>query len=108
MNPERVQLIMQDLGEMEDDIFKDRQARELEFRARAKAKKRREALHTAGFQNRAPKWQPQGVCQPQAVAGGVAMSGTDVRRGAAEMRVAGMSQVKEERLSHRRRRKDGT
>ena len=87
VNPERVQLIMQDLGEMEDDIFKDRQARELEFRARAKAKKRREQ----GWQNRAPKWQPQGVCAPQGVGGGVSMSGNDVRHQAADMRVAGMN-----------------
>ena len=71
VNPERVQLIMQDLGEMEDEIFKDRQSRELEFRRRNKQKKRREQ----DFQNRAPKWQPQGVCAPQAVASGVAMSG---------------------------------
>ena len=75
VNPERVQLIMQDLGEMEDDIFKDRQARELQFRERNKAKKRREQ-----WQNRAPKWQPQGVCEPQAVGGGVSRpSGADVR-----------------------------
>ena len=87
VNPERVQLIMQDLGEMEDDIFKDRQNRELEFRARNKAKKRREQ----GWQNRAPKWQPQGVCAPQQVGGGVTMSGSDVRHQAADMRVAGMN-----------------
>ena len=62
---------MQDLGEMEDGIFKDRQNRELEFRRRNKQKKRREQE----FQNRAPKWQPQGVCAPQAVGSGVAMSG---------------------------------
>ena len=46
VNPERVQLIMQDLGEMEDEIFKERQSRELSFRARNKANKRR-----ANFQN---------------------------------------------------------
>ena len=71
MNPERVQLIMQDLGEMEDGIFKDRQNRELEFRRRNKQKKRYQE-----HQFRAPKWQPQGVCAPQAVGSGVAMSGT--------------------------------
>ena len=87
VNPERVQLIMQDLGEMEDDIFKDRQNRELEFRARNKAKKRREQ----GWQNRAPKWQPQGVCAPQQLGGGVTLSGNDVRHQAADMRVAGMN-----------------
>ena len=78
---------MQDLGEMEDDIFKDRQARELEFRARNKAKKRREQGHI----NKAPKFMPGGVCAPQAVGGGVTMSGNDVRHQAADMRVAGMN-----------------
>ena len=80
---------MQDLGEMEDEIFKDRQARELEFRARNKAKKRREQ----GYQNRAPKWQPRGVCAPAAIGGGGGggASGSDVRHQAADMRVAGMN-----------------
>merc|ERR1719211_921982 len=75
VNPERVQLIMQDLGEMEDDIFKDRQSRELQFRARNKANKRRR-----DFQNRGPKWQPGGVCAPQPLQGGAAMSGKEVRQ----------------------------
>lgn len=38
----RVQLIMRDLGDMEDEIFKKRQQTELMFRERDKAKKRRE------------------------------------------------------------------
>merc|ERR1719400_2984712 len=65
VNPERVQLIMQDLGLMEDSIFKDRQERELGFRAREKAKKRRAQQHS--FTARGPKFQPGGVCAPTAV-----------------------------------------
>ena len=86
VNPERVQLIMQDLGEMEDGIFKERQGRELQFRARDKAKKRR----NQGYQNKAPKWQPGGVCAPQPLMG-INHRATNVRQEAADMRVAGMS-----------------
>ena len=60
VNPNRVQLIMQELGKMEDQIFKDRQDRELSFKARNKAKRRRERLE----QNRAPKWVPEGQFAP--------------------------------------------
>ena len=56
VNPDRVQLIMQELGKMEDQIFKDRQEKELSFKARNKAKRRREKLE----QN----------CQPKFVSGG--------------------------------------
>ena len=45
---------------MEDQIFKDRQDRELSFKARNKAKRRRERLE----QNRAPKWVPEGQFAP--------------------------------------------
>ena len=51
---------MQELGKMEDQIFKDRQDRELSFKARNKAKRRRERLE----QNRAPKWVPEGQFAP--------------------------------------------
>ena len=37
---------MQDLGDMEDGIFKERQGKELQFRARAKAKKARGIQHS--------------------------------------------------------------
>ena len=60
VNPNRVQLIMQELGRMEDQIFKDRQDKELSFKARNKAKRRRERLE----QNRQPKWVPEGQFAP--------------------------------------------
>ena len=51
---------MQELGKMEDQIFKDRQDKELSFKARNKAKRRRERLE----QNRQPKWVPGGQFAP--------------------------------------------
>ncbi|XP_030379907.1 5'-3' exoribonuclease 2 homolog isoform X2 [Scaptodrosophila lebanonensis] len=42
VNLDRVQLIMTDLGNAEDHIFKDRQRRELQFKAREKQKQKRE------------------------------------------------------------------
>ena len=77
---------MQDLGEMEDGIFKERQGKELQFRARNKSKKRREQ----NYQNRAPKWTPDGVCAPQPLMG-INHRASNVRQDAAEMRVAGMN-----------------
>lgn len=41
VNLERVQLIMLELGKVEDEIFKKRQQNELAFKAREKAKRRR-------------------------------------------------------------------
>ena len=61
VNPDRVQLIMQELGRMEDQIFKDRQSKEISFKARGKAMKRRKQLE----QNRQPKWVPEGQFAPQ-------------------------------------------
>lgn len=57
VNLERVQMIMRDLGLVEDEIFSQRQKRELQFRQRDKMNKRRrtadapnfEALHNSQF-----------------------------------------------------------
>lgn len=51
VNLERVQLIMLELGKAEDEIFKNRQQRELQFKAREKAKKRR-----SEFNDQRPNW----------------------------------------------------
>lgn len=56
---------MQELGKVEDVIFKERQSRELSFRARNKAKRRRERLES----DKAPKWLPGGQFAPQALGG---------------------------------------
>lgn len=60
MNPNRVQLIMSELGKMEDNIFKERQSRELSFRARNKANRKRNKMES----DRAPKWVPGGQFAP--------------------------------------------
>ena len=53
VNLERVQLIMNELGKAEDEIFKTRQQKELQFKAREKAKRRR----TDGFNEYKPNWE---------------------------------------------------
>ncbi|XP_071750269.1 5'-3' exoribonuclease 2 homolog isoform X2 [Lepeophtheirus salmonis] len=63
VNPNRVQLIMKELGQMEDSIFQERQRRELQFRARNKANK--QSLESS----RAPAWIPKGQFKPQALGG---------------------------------------
>lgn len=55
VSPDRVKLIMQELGNVEDSIFKERQERELSFRARNKAKRRREQLERGN----SDKWASQ-------------------------------------------------
>lgn len=59
---DRVQLIMSDLGDMEDEIFKNRQQTELMFKRRDKMKKQRERQqqmkHTLGGM-----WAPQPIGQ---------------------------------------------
>ena len=63
VNPNRVQLIMQELGKVEDVIFKDRQQREIRFKANNKAKRRRERLEQ---EQKGPAWVPQtGEFAPQ-------------------------------------------
>lgn len=40
----RVQMIMQNLGKVEDEIFRERQRRERDFKARNKMKRRQEKI----------------------------------------------------------------
>ncbi len=63
VNPNRVQLIMQELGKVEDVIFKDRQRNEIAFKARMKAKKRRERMES----DRQPAWVTQGQFAPHVI-----------------------------------------
>ena len=60
VNPSRVQMIMQELGKMEDAIFKERQSRELRFKAMNKAKRRRDNLES----EQGPAWMPRGQFAP--------------------------------------------
>lgn len=57
---DRVQLIMSDLGDAEDEIFKKRQENELAFKQREKDKKRRNEI----ISNFKPKWIPTGQFAP--------------------------------------------
>ncbi|XP_071484047.1 5'-3' exoribonuclease 2-like [Diadema antillarum] len=68
VNLSRVQLMMTDLGEAEDEIFKKRRVTELGFRQRNKDKKRR-------MQQSAPAFVPGGVLAPTA-AGAAPSSGS--------------------------------
>lgn len=61
VNLERVQLIMSDLGDVEDEIFKKRQQNEVAFKEREKAKKRR----TKMLSQWQPAWVPKGQFAPQ-------------------------------------------
>ncbi|KAJ8309493.1 hypothetical protein KUTeg_014367 [Tegillarca granosa] len=60
VNLSRVQLIMKDLGEVEDEIFKKRRETELDFKRRNKEKRKRMRR-----QNDRPKWMPGGMLKPQ-------------------------------------------
>ncbi|XP_058807467.1 5'-3' exoribonuclease 2 homolog [Phymastichus coffea] len=60
VNLDRVQLILSDLGNVEDEIFKKRQQNELAFKAREKNKKRR----MEAISNYKPSWTPMGQFAP--------------------------------------------
>ncbi len=53
-------MIMQELGKMEDAIFKERQSRELRFKAMNKAKRRRDNLES----EQGPAWMTKGQFAP--------------------------------------------
>uniref|UniRef100_A0A914UXV0 Xrn1 helical domain-containing protein n=1 Tax=Plectus sambesii TaxID=2011161 RepID=A0A914UXV0_9BILA len=99
VNLERVQLILSQLGEAEDEIFKKRQENELNFRARNKAKKARERAHTA------PAWIPANQFGAMPVRGGgrgggggrqADMSGAESRVIARDMRMEAMQRADSE------------
>jgi 5'-3' exoribonuclease 2 len=61
VNLDRVQLIMADLGSVEDEIFKKRQQNEIAFKEREKLKKNR----TKMLKEWQPAWVPKGQFTPQ-------------------------------------------
>ena len=81
-------MIMQELGKVEDEIFKRRQQDDKAFKARMKAKRRRERLES----DEAPAWLPRGQFAPQALGGGRGPVGavTNAREEAISMRQEGM------------------
>lgn len=63
VNLDRVQLILSDLGDVEDEIFKKRQQNELAFKQREKNKKRR----MEAISNYKPSWTPVGQFAPTVI-----------------------------------------
>ncbi|XP_052269365.1 5'-3' exoribonuclease 2-like isoform X3 [Dreissena polymorpha] len=61
---ERVQLIMQDLGEVEDEIFKKRRTDDMEFKRRNKERRRKNRRI-----DDKPRYVPGGLLKPQALGG---------------------------------------
>jgi 5'-3' exonuclease len=64
VNLERAQFILSAIGEVEDEIFKKRQRTELEFRQRAKDKKRRMQGNNGDMPHRMPEWMKSGPYAP--------------------------------------------
>ena len=84
----RVQLIMADLGDVEDEIFKQRQQDEIAFKQRMKAKNER-MKRVRGFK---PQWIPSGQFAPTPLGrGGSVAPVQNARREAFEMRRQGMA-----------------
>ncbi|KAJ0173442.1 hypothetical protein K1T71_010591 [Dendrolimus kikuchii] len=94
----RVQVIMTELGRVEDEIFRKRHHTELGFRARDKAKKRQQQRVNFGLLEKT-QFAPKPINQ-----GGSKMS--NVRQEAANIRLAGMQSVAahEEREGRGRKR----
>ena len=83
-------MIMQELGTVEDDIFKKRKRDDENFKARMKAKRRREKLES----DEAPAWLPRGQFAPQALGAGRAGpmdAVTNAKAEAINMRQEGMA-----------------
>ncbi|GBP32333.1 5'-3' exoribonuclease 2 homolog [Eumeta japonica] len=84
VNLERVQVIMSELGLVEDDIFKRRQQNELNFKAREKAKKRQQQQRPNFSLLEKTQFAPMAIGQgTQPV--------QNVRQEAANIRIAGMN-----------------
>lgn len=89
VNLEGVQMIMLELGKAEDEIFRTRQQKELQFKARNKAKKRR-----AEFNEHRPNWNLVKDTQFAPMAVGKSTAVKNARQEAFNIRKAGMhSQV---------------
>ncbi|XP_011881333.1 PREDICTED: 5'-3' exoribonuclease 2 homolog [Vollenhovia emeryi] len=85
VNLDRVQLIMSDLGDVEDEIFKKRQQNELAFKQREKIKKKRSEI----ISNFKPTWIPAGQFAPTALGKQKVKSIENARYEAFKMRVMG-------------------
>ncbi|VEN38982.1 unnamed protein product [Callosobruchus maculatus] len=93
VNLERVQMIMLELGKVEDEIFKNRQQRELQFKAREKAKKKRNSYNEYRPNMtflRGTQFEPQAIGQQQTL--------TNVKQEAYNIRRAGMHSATDAKL----------
>ncbi|KAK3752419.1 hypothetical protein QZH41_008621, partial [Actinostola sp. cb2023] len=86
---DRVQLVLTELGLVEDEIFKKRQQDNIQFKQRMKARKEREKRQR---QNSSPLWTPDGQFSPHALgAGSNPGAVTSPRQQAYDMRKQGMN-----------------
>ncbi|XP_060826692.1 5'-3' exoribonuclease 2 homolog [Bombus pascuorum] len=86
VNLDRVQLIMSELGDVEDEIFKKRQQNELAFKQREKDRKK----VSLGVGNNKPKWIPAGQFAPTRIGEHVSPV-QNARYEAYQMRVRGQN-----------------
>lgn len=85
---DRVQLIMADLGDVEDEIFKKRQQDEIAFKQRMKAKNQR----MKRMRDFKPQWVPSGQFAPQPLGRGASVAPVqNARMEAFQMRRQGMA-----------------
>ncbi|XP_068619054.1 5'-3' exoribonuclease 2 homolog [Battus philenor] len=95
VNLERVQVIMDELGRMEDDIFKRRHNNELNFRARDKARKKQQPVNFKLLEK--TQFAPMSI-------GAAGKPVQNARKEAAEIRMAGMNAAAEEERHRGRKR----
>ncbi|XP_050663999.1 5'-3' exoribonuclease 2 homolog [Leptidea sinapis] len=97
VNLDRVQIIMDELGRMEDEIFRRRHQNELNFKARDKAKKQQQQRVNFQLLN-------DTQFAPQAVGGG-ARTVQNARQEAADIRLAGMKAAADKNDEEKQSRK---
>ncbi|KAJ2938546.1 hypothetical protein O0L34_g13043 [Tuta absoluta] len=96
VNLDRVQVIMDELGRVEDEIFRRRHQNELNFKARDKAKRRQEKPNFALLEK--TQFAPQSIAD-------AGQSVKNARQEAAEIRMAGMKAAQEAENAGRHGRK---
>ncbi|CAG9789533.1 unnamed protein product [Diatraea saccharalis] len=92
---DRVQMIMTELGHVEDEIFKRRHTNELNFKARDKARKRQQKVNFSLLEK--TQFAPKALGEVATV--------ENARKEAAEIRRAGMQAIAQQEESDKRSRK---
>ncbi|CAG7836984.1 unnamed protein product [Allacma fusca] len=96
----RLQLIVSDLGEVEDTIFQSRQENEIRFKARMKAQKKRQKMESCNGYN-APSYVPRGQFAPVPIGSNPNVI-RNAKNEAYNMRVQGMHTAADGSLAHNR------